>query len=429
MPVQAPSAPTSAAQEWRRHGLLVIAGMAGLSVATLPTATLGLFMQPLSDQFGWSRTEVSIGLTIFALVSLPLTPFAGMLVDRFGARRIAVPGLAISGTCFAAFSLMSGAFLQWVLLWVLYTLASLMTRTLVWSSSISAAFTRSRGLAIAVMLCGTAIATALAPTVTRLLIAEWGWRGGYVGLGFGWAGLAFVLALVFFHDVRRPGTAGQVRAALAQLPGGFSLREALRSPTMQRIALAIFIQSVMGTAIMVHIVPMLTTDGLSLAQATTVAALLGLASLTGKLATGWLIDRFGAGLLPSLAFGGPGLAYALLLQASGSMWLLSGAVFLLGYCSGAAIQLATYLTTRYAGLRNFGAIFGVLSSLMAGAAGIGPVLAGQIFDVSGSYSLLLMAGMPVSLVAGLAVFRLGPYPDFAPMTPDAPLSDRPAPAS
>jgi MFS family permease len=185
----------------------------------------------------------------------------------------------------------------------------------------------------------------------------------------------------------------------------------------------------MGTAIIVHIVPMLTSDGLSLAQATTVAALLGVASLTGKLLTGWLIDRFGAGLLPSLAFGGPGLAYALLLQASGSMWLLSGAVVLLGYCSGAAIQLTTYLTTRYAGLRNFGAIFGIVSSLMAGASGIGPVLAGQIFDLSGSYTMLLMAGVPVSLVAGLSVFRLGPYPEFPPVAANTPLSNKPAPAS
>jgi predicted MFS family arabinose efflux permease len=202
---------------------------------------------------------------------------------------------------------MSGAYLQWLLLWVVYTLASLMTRSLVWSSSISAAFTKSRGLAIAVMLCGTAIATALGPTVTRLLIAEWGWRGGYIGLGLGWAGFAFVLALLFFRDVRRPmaSTTGPAHAADTSVPGGLTMHEAVRSLTMQRLALAIFIQAVMGTAIIVHIVPMLTSDGLSLAQATTVAALLGVASLTGKLLTGWLIDRFGAGLAAEPRLWGP----------------------------------------------------------------------------------------------------------------------------
>jgi MFS family permease len=197
---------------------------------------------------------------------------------------------------------------------------------------------------------------------------------------------------------------------------------------MWRIAFAIFVQSVMGTAIMVHIVPMLTHDGLTAAQATTVAALLGIASITGKLVTGWLIDRISGSLLPVIAFGGPGIAYALLLQSSGSPWLLSAAVFLLGYCSGAGLQLAVYLTTRYAGLRSFGAIFGVISSMMAGAAGIGPVVAGQIFDITGSYALLLTAGIPVAAFAALLVFGLGPYPVFAPTAAEPQLREKPVPA-
>jgi MFS family permease len=420
----------SAAQEWRRYWPLVLAGLAGLSLGTLPTATLGLFMEPLSDEFGWSRTQVSLGAMIFALVSLPLTPFAGMLVDRFGPRRIAVPGLLISGTCFASFGLMSGDFHQWVLIWVAYAVAARMITSLVWSSAISRGFTTGRGLALAVLLCGTAIATALGPTVARLLIEAWGWRGGYIGLGLGWGGLALVLAALLFHDVKDAAApaAGSARPAAAQVPGGLTLREALRNVTLIRIAFAIFVQAVMGTAIMVHIVPMLTHDGLTAAQATTIAALLGVASIKGKLVTGWLVDRIGGSLLPVLGFGGPGIAYALLLEATGSVWLLSGAVFVLGYCSGAALQLAVYMTTRYAGLRNFGAIFGVISSLMAGAAGVGPVLAATIFDVTGGYTLLLTIGVPVAVVAGLAVFRLGPYPEFAPVTPAPQLSEKPAPA-
>lgn len=431
MPTNANPGSLPASQEWRRYWLLVFAGMVGMSVGTLPTATLGLFMQPLGDEFGWSRTEISIGLTIFALVSMPLAPFAGILVDRFGARRVALPGLLLSGTCFAAFGLMSGPYYQWVLIWVAYTLASLMTRTLVWGSSISAAFSSGRGLALAVMLCGSAIATAVGPTVARLLIETWGWRGGYVGLGVGWAGLALTLAMLFFHDVTGPAARARNAAeseAPRELPGGLTLREAVRTSAMQRIALAMFLQALMGAAIMVHIVPMLTADGLSAAEATTIAAVLGIASITGKLVTGGLIDRIPGSLLPVIAYGGPGVAYVLLLQAEGSVGALAFAVFVLGYCSGAAMQLATYLTTRYAGLRNFGAIFGVVSSLMACGAGIGPVLAGWVFDTTGGYSLLLTAGIPAAVIAALAVFRLGAYPVFAPVTPEASLSEKPVPA-
>jgi MFS family permease len=362
---------------------------------------------------------------------MPLTPFAGVLVDRFGPRRVALPGLLLSGACFAAFGLMSGPYYQWVLIWIAYTVASLLTRTLVWSSSISAAFTSGRGLALAVLLCGTAIASALGPTVTRLLIDQWGWRGGYAGLGIGWAGFALTLAVLFFHDVRGPATRrpGQAHSAPRHLPGGLTVREALRSTILQRIGFAMFLQALMGASIMVHIVPMLTADGLTLAQATTVAAVVGIGSIAGKLVSGWLIDRVSGSLLPMIGYGGPGIAYALLLQAEGSVALLTFAVFVLGYSSGASLQLATYLTTRYAGLRNFGTIFGILSSLMAAAAGIGPLVAGGIFDMTGGYSLLLMAGIPAAIMAALAVFRLGPYPVFEPATPQAPLPERPAAAT
>jgi cyanate permease len=65
---------------------------------------------------------------------------------------------------------------------------------------------------------------------------------------------------------------------------------------------------------------------------------------------------------------------------------------------------------------------------MAAAAGIGPLVAGGIFDLTGGYALLLMAGVPAAIMAALAVFRLGPYPVFEPVTPQAPLAERPAPA-
>ena len=95
-----------------------------------------------------------------------------------------------------------------------------------------------------------------------------------------------------------------------------------------------------------------------------------------------------------------------------SAWLLPVGVVLMGYCSGGCLQLATYLTTRYAGLANFGAIFGVISSLLALSSGIGPPMAGRIFDMTGSYDLLLIAGIPAALLAGAAVFKLGPYPEY-----------------
>jgi predicted MFS family arabinose efflux permease len=193
------------------------------------------------------------------------------------------------------------------------------------------------------------------------------------------------------------------------------------------MAFAIFVQSVMGTAMIVHLVPLLVSGGLPRAEAAGVAGLYGIAAIIGKLASGSLFDRFPASsLLPVLGFGGPALAYFVMLEASGIAWMAAVAALLLGYCSGAALQAQTYLITRYAGLRNLGAIYGMLSSLMALAVGIGPVIAGRIYDLTGNYAALLAAGIPVSIAAGLAMFRLGPFPTFVQPAPEPALEAAPA---
>jgi MFS family permease len=87
-------------------------------------------------------------------------------------------------------------------------------------------------------------------------------------------------------------------------------------------------------------------------------------------------------------------------------------VLLAGYASGAAINITTYLTTRYVGLAHFGKNYGVISSAMRLGAGLGPFIAGAIADRTGSYADYLMLGIACAIVAGLLVLGLGPYPDF-----------------
>ncbi|MEE4451070.1 hypothetical protein [Novosphingobium resinovorum] len=85
-----------------------------------------------------------------------------------------------------------------------------------------------------------------------------------------------------------------------------------------------------------------------------------------------------------------------------------------GYAAGTKMQLCSYLTARYAGLRHYGAIFGVMTSMIALASAIGPLSAGVAHDAFGSYSPLLLTGVSISIVSGLIVLSLGAYPDWTP---------------
>ena len=411
-------APQTSAQEWRAHWPLVLAATFGLSFGAMPAVTLGLFMQPLNAEFGWSASQVALGMTIFALITTPLTPFAGALVDRYGARAVGLPGIALTGLMFAAFAVMGGPLWHWFAVWVLYSLVSLGIRTPVWNSAVSASFSAGRGFAIAIVISGMAVTQMLAPTIAHWLIENSGWRSAYLGIGIGWGGLGFVLVLLFFHDAR--SKRGLAKASSAgepprELPGGLTLREALRNPRILRIALAVFLQSIIGAAVVVHLVPLLGTTGLTRGQAAGLAGALGVGSFIGKLLSGWLVDNFRFSLLPFAAFALPGLGYGLLLLVPGSLPVSALAVFLAGMGGGAGLQITIYLTTRYAGVAHFGKIFGLISSLMGLAGGFGPLIGGIIFDTTGSYTALLLLAIPVAFAAGLSVAGLGPYPTFPPI--------------
>ncbi len=85
---------------------------------------------------------------------------------------------------------------------------------------------------------------------------------------------------------------------------------------------------------------------------------------------------------------------------------------ILGYAAGAGLQVTTYLTSRYGGLRNFGKIYATMGSMLMLGTSIGPFIAGAIFDRTGSYDLLLYLTIPVALGGAAMFVGLGPYPVF-----------------
>jgi len=420
----------TAAQEWRANWTVVMAAMAGLSFGAVPHATLSFFMDPLQGAFGWSTSTITAGITIFSIVTLLFTPVGGAIVDRFGARWVGIAGIALCGLFFAAFALIGGQIWQWLLVWTFYSFAAVGIRTTVWNSAVSSVFHKSRGLALALVLSGLALTQIIAPPVARWLIDEQGWRAAYAAIGLGWGGLGFLLVLLFFHDLRsRKQAAAATADAPAKpivLPGGLTFGQAFRNHRILRITLAIFLISVAGSAVTVFLVPMVTKAGIARAEAAGIASLFGVSAFAGKLIAGWLMDRFTTTLIPVAAFALPAVGYFLLWQSPGSLPATSAAALVNGFGGGASLPITTYLVTRYAGVRHFGKIFGVISSLLGLAGGLGPQVAAFVFDSTGSYGMLMLVSMGMALLAGLCVLALGPYPHYPDETAEGQAILRPA---
>lgn len=403
--------PPSAGAEWARGWKLVLASAAGMSLAPLLIYTTGLFVAPLEKEFGWSRTMVTSGMTLNAVVGVLFAGPFGALIDRYGPRRIAIPGVALFCLALAALATLSGSVFQWWIIWTGIAFTALMVKATVWTAAVVSSFDKARGLALALVLSGSGFTGIIAPAIAGYLINNHGWRWGYSGLAALWFSVSMALVLFFFRGAgdMRGGEAGPHRERLAI--SGAGLLEALRSTAFVKLAVATFMVILVVTGSLVHFVPMLTDRGLERSTAVPLASILGLTAFIGRMITGMLLDRVDVRYVGAVAFAMPGLACCLMLSYPGSMSVGAAAVAAIcfGFASGAEFEVASYLASYMFGLRNFGTLFGLLVGIIALAAGVGPLMASMAFDRFASYDVALWAGAPFAFAAALLVWTMPEY--------------------
>lgn len=404
----------TAKDEWLKHWTLVLASGFGLSLHTVSTYTLGLVMEPLNAEFGWSRAQISVVSLIPAILMVLFSPSTGAVIDRWGSRRLAIPSIILTGISLATISLANGSTAQWMMLWLFYGVVTLGIKVTVWTTAISGAFSAGRGLALGTMLCGAALSQIGVPPLAQWLVDDYGWRTAYYVIALVWATPALILALLFLKDARpAPDSGNEAPAAPANaLLSGLSVREALRCVPLMRIAVSTLLTMFIGTAILIHQVPILTDAGISRGNAALLASLAGIAAVFGKLLTGWMTDRWDASLVGALTLLAPVVAYMILLDRDGSLVLMMLAMIIVGYTTGAKLQISAYLTGQHAGMRNFGKIFGVMTSMIGIGGGLGSTAAGAIFDRFGNYEPMLWAGIVLSILCSALIFKLG-RPSYA----------------
>lgn len=422
----------TAAEEWRRGWGVVLACFVGFSFLSLMTGTVSMFIQPISKEFGWSRTLIASGVSIGAVATTLGSPFAGLLYDRFGPRRLAIPGVAITGLSIAAFALANGSPVQWFALWFIYAFVSLMAKGTLWTAAVANVFETSRGLALGITFSGSALTSVLLPPLTIWLIDEVGWRMTYIFLGLGWGGLTLLACVLFLYDLRgKPAGGGdsapQPAGDRAALPG-LTLGEAWRNSALWRIGISTVLTMVLTLGLSIHLVPILGGAGVSRTNAAWLLSLAGVAGLLGKLVSGVLLDRFRPNWIGGLTLGTTALAFGLLIDGITSPALILFAMLVNGYTTGTKIQVVSYLTARYGGMRNYGTLVGVMNGAMASGLIVGPVYAGLVFDMTGGYGLFLISGSIGSIICGLLLFSLPAYPDWSAGAP-APAPARPQEAT
>lgn len=402
----------TALEEWGANWLLVLSASVGFSFFSVMLAAVGLFMGPLGQEFGWNKTLLSAGPSIATITTALLGPFFGMLVDRYGTRRLVLPGLVVTIGAISLFSTITGAPWQWYLLWFLFGLVSVSIKSTAWTAAVVSVFKQSRGLALGLVLAGTAVTSIIVPPLGNWLIENVGWRMAFVYLGIGWGGVTFLLCFLFFfdiHDKKHESAEAAAADAIVQagLPG-LTRREGLRDTALWRLAISNFIVMLLTMGLSVHLFPILTEAGISRATAAWMLSLSGIAGIVGKLATGLMLDKFRPNWIGGLTLGACALAFALLIEGVRSPAMIVFAMLVNGYAFGTKTQITGYMTANYAGMKSFGFLYGIMSALMALASGLGPFMAGYIYDHMGGYGPFLLIGTVGCAIGGLLMITLPP---------------------
>ena len=369
-----------------RQGWIIVASLFVTLVFVFGSGynTGGLFFPHLLKHFGWKRAQLSTlqgaALPLSAGLSAPLI---GWLLDRVEARVVMVAGVIMTGVSFLIASRVDSfgpLFGAYVLLGVGIGASTLLPCALV----IANWFGARRGLAMGLTFAGTSLGGAAMTLVGNFAIARGGWRAGYIALAIPMF-IVVVPLVILVVRTRPPQAGGRITVAQASdaLPG-FELREAWRTRSFWMISAAQFFFAAVAAGAGLHLITYLTELGYTPSFSAGMMSLVYVFAAFGKLGMGLFADRVSARIALTFNFLAACVGMLLIFGAARTAVLIPF-VLIFGLSLGAPLVLVPMLIAESLGLKRFGSIGGLTGIFNTLGAFVGPVGAGKIYDLSGSY--------------------------------------------
>ena len=385
------------------HGWLVALVLflaLGLTIG-ITQYSFGVFVTELESDLGWSRSGLNGALTLFAVGGL-LAPVVGRLIDSRGAR----PVMMVSFALLAVSHLLRPLVAE---LWQFYALSLVQyaampgTVMLPVGKLIGLWFPATRGRALGIAAMGANFGGATFSTLSAVLITEVGWREAYAVYG-----VLFALMIPLVWLVIREDGPGAVSGSGHGAGEGMSSRGALQSRSFYLVVVSLTLAQLTYLSVMTQVVPHLENVGFDRTRAAAALSAMAVCGMGGKFLLGWMTERVPSRfvLILSLALQVAGLAILLAAGGGGAVWLFVP-VFGVGF--GALGALMPLLVQETFGLREFGAIFGLVNFFTQGASIVGPPLVGLSFDVTGAYTVAFTTIAMLFVVAAVfAAFAAPP---------------------
>jgi MFS family permease len=384
----------------------VFASVIGLAFGPSVIAVLAIspFIPPIEAEFGWSRVQVSLAVTIVSYMIVLVSPLQGVLVDRFGPRKVVLTSIPLFALGLSGFYFQQNNLFTYYALWALIPFLSIGLWPLGYLTAVSRWFDRRLGLALGCANAGIGVGSTLVPLIVTALITAYGWREAFLGL----AGcVLFISWPIVFFGLREPSkTDAFAQQRAAQKAFGVAFQEAARQPTFFILTGAFFLLGFTATSLVTQQVPLLIESGWSATEAAYVASTFGFALLFARVFVGFIIDHLFAPFVMMIVSIGGALAcvlYAVYPDAGGV------SAILLGLLLGAEFDVLAFLIKRYFGNVSYGRLYGVIFGVFYLGSGLGIYGLSQSRQTFGDYDAGLFIAAGVLVASAVLVWFLPKY--------------------
>ena len=366
----------------------------------------GMFVEPLEQEFGWTRTQINLSLSI-GLISGLLSPIVGWGVDKYGSRTIMTVSLMIVGTSFFGRAGMTE-------LWHWYALSAMLAigfpgTFLPVGKLVGTWFPATRGRMMGTVLAGNNVFGLVGVPLLTLVIQFQSWRLAYAIIG---AGVLIVAVAIWFIVRSAPQSHNAQQSDFYPVdsngfnPGDYSLREALNTRKFWLLLAGVTCAGFSYPSFMTQLIPHMQSVGWGSSQSTLVLTVLAGMALASKISWGLLSERLTARISFVIAISIMSSGVVLVTLAGSSVFVWPAIIFF-GAGFGGIGPLMSLVVMETFGLRNFGSIQGVVAMVLTTVPVlIGPILAGSLFDLTGSYETSFWIVSVIFAAGGLLVLSV-----------------------
>ena len=399
------------------YGWVIVFASLVLLVGSFGTQLcFGVFLKPLSEEFGWTRAATSGAMSLAMGISGVIGVVMGRLTDRFDVRIPIGIAMAVGTACYLLLARMDS-------LWQFYLYFGLGAGICIGSTYapvsaiVSKWFREKRALALGMALMGIGVGQIVLSPVAAHLIETIGWRTTYVVLGM----VIFVCALpALFLLGRKPPepdgqdqadgpNGGQTGGHVSSLTEGMTTRQAARTAPFWMLMFTGVAIAAGFYIVAAHIVPAATDVGITPTAAALIITVSGIAGIVGTVGgTWWLTKKLGHRRALLVLCAGQAVVFFLFIPTS-SLWAFYLVAALLGFCFSASTPVRQAMAPPLFGLKSIGAVLGFAYLAWSVGAVVGPFLAGLIYDLTRSYDLAFLLGGVLLLAAAASVHIWGKH--------------------